>query len=142
MYTAMDLSKYIVTKCVNDGWPLSNLQLQKILYYVQRYYLRRGERAFSDPIVAWQFGPVVPNVYYRFCGFGAMPITRRFADFDAGISAHDLDLIDKIVEAKRMLNPWDIVAETHKTGGAWDKTYRNGIGSGQVIQPELIRAEG
>lgn len=142
MYTAMDLSKYIVTKCVNDGCPLSNLQLQKILYYVQRDYLRRGECAFSDPIVAWQFGPVVPNVYYKFCGFGAMSITRQFAGFDAGISVRDLDLIDKIVEAKRILDPWDIVAETHKPGGAWDRTYRNGIGSGQVIPLDLIRAEG
>ncbi len=142
MYTAMNLSKYIVTKCANDGCPLSNLQLQKILYYVQRDYLRRGEFAFADAIVAWQFGPVVPNVYYKFCGFGAMPITRKFADFDAGISVRDLTLIDRIVEAKRALNPWEMVAETHKVGGAWDRTYRNGIGSGRVIQPELIRAEG
>lgn len=31
MYTAMDLSKYIVSKCIEDGEPISNLQLQKIL---------------------------------------------------------------------------------------------------------------
>lgn len=142
MYTAMDLSKYIVTKCANDKCPLSNLQLQKILYYVQMAYLKRGEYAFSDPIEAWQFGPVIPNVYYKFCGFGAMPITRKFEDFDAGISVRDLNLIDSIVVAKRALDPWEMVAETHRTGGAWDRTYRNGVGSGQVIQPELIKSEG
>ena len=32
MYNAIDLSKYIVSKCVKDGHPVSNLQLQKILY--------------------------------------------------------------------------------------------------------------
>lgn len=142
MYTAIDLSKYIVTKCAADGCPLSNLQLQKILYYVQREYLKRGELAFSDSIEAWQFGPVVPNVYYKFCGFGAMPITRRFADFEAGIKVRDLNLIDQIVEKKRCLDPWEMVAETHRPGGAWDKTYRNGLGTRQVIQPELIKAEG
>lgn len=31
--------------------------------------------AFPDAIEAWQFGPVVPNVYYYYCGFGAMPIS-------------------------------------------------------------------
>ena len=47
MYSALELSKYIVTKCINDGEPISNLQLQKILYYIQRDFLRQGEAAFS-----------------------------------------------------------------------------------------------
>ena len=55
MYSALELSKYIVTKCINDGKPISNLQLQKILYYIQRDFLKQGEPAFSDTIEAWQF---------------------------------------------------------------------------------------
>ena len=38
MYSALDVSKYIVSKCTRDGHPISNLQLQKILYYVQRAF--------------------------------------------------------------------------------------------------------
>ena len=45
MYSALELSKYIVTKCINDGKPISNLQLQKILYYIQRDFLKQGEPA-------------------------------------------------------------------------------------------------
>ena len=49
MLSALDLSKYIITKCMNDRKPISNLQLQKILYYIQVEFLReRGIRAFSD----------------------------------------------------------------------------------------------
>ena len=33
IYSALDLSKYIVSKCVRENCPVSNLQLQKILYY-------------------------------------------------------------------------------------------------------------
>ena len=72
--SAVDLSKYIVTKCAVDDCPISNLQLQKILYYIQKYFLKHDSIAFYDDIEAWQFGPVVPSSYYRFCGFGAMPI--------------------------------------------------------------------
>ena len=75
MYTAIDLSKYIVLKCIQDEHPISNLQLQKILYYIQKDFLSRDDLAFSDSIEAWQFGPVVPNVYYYYCGYGAMPIS-------------------------------------------------------------------
>lgn len=132
MYNAIELSKYIVTKCLNDQKPISNLQLQKILYYIQKEFLKSGEYAFYDDIEAWQFGPVVPVVYYHFCGYGSMSID----------SIYDTDikntLVDKIVVEKRELNPWDMVNETHKEGGAWDTTYKNGQGNHCVITPSLI----
>lgn len=139
MYDAKDLSKYIVSKCVEDNCPVSNLQLQKILYYIQKDYLERGDIAFSDDIEAWQFGPVVPNVYYHFCGFGAMPITTSFNE---KIEEKDSLIINRIIEEKRLLNPWDLVHETHKPGGAWDQTYDNGNGNHKVISVDLIKAVG
>ena len=142
MYTAIDLSKYIVTKCVRDGCPISNLQLQKILYYIQKEFLQNGKIAFADDIEAWQFGPVVPDIYYQFCGYGAMPITREYGDEIIKLNLNDADIIDNIIVAKRALNPWDMVEETHKPGGAWDQTYCNGRGCGNVIPKDLIRSVG
>ena len=140
MYKAMELSTYIVSKCIKEDCPISNLQLQKILYYIQKAFLNRGDRAFSDHIEAWQFGPVVPNVYDHYCGYGAMPISFSSIKYD--VAKEDKQLIDSIVESKRVLAPWDLVEETHKKGGAWDKTYKNGSGSHEVIPTELIKAVG
>lgn len=134
-YSALDISKYVVTKCVNDEIPISNLQLQKILYYIQKKYLRDGDVAFFDSIQAWQFGPVVPEAYYYFCGNGANPITSIF---DKTLDEGDKKKIDAIVEAKRQLDPWDMVEETHKPSGAWAKIYRGGLGNKETIPPELI----
>lgn len=142
MYNAIDLSKYIVSKCITDSHPISNLQLQKILYYIQKTFLQRDDIAFSDVIEAWQFGPVVPNVYYHYCGFGAMPITISINSNMPLIASSDVIDIDKIVEEKRQLNPWDMVTETHKKGGAWDKVYDNGKGNHHPIPTELIKAVG
>lgn len=140
MYAAIDLSKYIVSKCIADGHPISNLQLQKILYYIQKDFLSRDDIAFSDDIEAWQFGPVVPNVYYHFCGFGAMPITIPYES--ATISSNDKAYVNPIVDSKRLLNPWDMVEETHKPNGAWDQIYQNGAGNHKIIPTELIKAVG
>lgn len=140
MYSALDLSKYIISKCVREHCPISNLQLQKILYYIQKDFLSRGRIAFSDEIEAWQFGPVVPNVYYKFCGFGAMPITHDFGNIPIGAS--DKPIIDGIVEAKRDLAPWELVADTHTPNGAWAQIYRDGIGNHEIIPRELIKTEG
>ena len=61
MYKALELAKYVVSKCIQDDNPISNLQLQKILFYIQRDYLQNENRAaFADEIEAWRFGPVVP----------------------------------------------------------------------------------
>lgn len=141
MYQAVDLSKYIVTKCVSDNWPISNLQLQKILYFIQKAYLIQGKIAFADEIEAWQFGPVVPNVYYYFSGYGAMPIVDEYDCSELALTAADYGIINPIIENKRMLPPWDLVSETHKLGGAWDKVY-NGLGNRQVMPIDLIKELG
>jgi len=140
MYAALDLSKYIILKCVEDGYPISNLQLQKILYYIQVYFLRHDDIAFPDTIEAWQFGPVVPNVYYHYCGYGAMPIASVHEGFT--VDSKDKSVIDGIVESKRDLDPWKLVEETHRKNGAWDQIYKNGAGNRNVIPPELIKAVG
>lgn len=138
MYKAIDISKYIINKCVNDEKYISNLSLQKILYFIQKEFLKtRGERAFSDYIEAWQFGPVIPEVYYRYCGSGGMTIVFSFEDYT--LKEYDQLTIDRIVDEKRELSPWKLVEETYKPNGAWAKTYKNGKGYRDVIPISLIQ---
>jgi len=139
MYSAIDLSKHIVSKCFRDDCPISNMQLQKILYSVQKNFLKQGKRAFADEIEAWEFGPVVPNVYYKFCGSGSMPITTDFQVVD--IEKEDLTLIDRIVEEKRLLPPWDLAADICNLNSAWSRAYRKNGRNHNVISIDLIKEE-
>ena len=139
MYKALEVAKYIITKCTKEDHPISNLQLQKILYYVQKEFLQQDREAFSDEFEAWQFGPVVPEVYRQYCGFGAMPIRLIY---DQKLTSEYEDIIDPIVETKRELNPWDMVTETHQKGKAWDLTFQQGAGSYHVIAKSLIKTKG
>ena len=138
-YSAVELSKYIVTKCANDKCPITNLQLQKILYYIQKDYLSRNELAFDDLFEAWQFGPVIRQVYYYFCGNGAMPIISKY---DTVIDKSDRCHVDPIVEEERKLDPWDLVEDTHKQGRAWSKVFNHGQGNKHIIDNDLIRRLG
>lgn len=58
MYSAVDLAKYIINKCVKDEVPISNIQLQMILYCIQKEFFKRDTLAFGNSIETWQFGPV------------------------------------------------------------------------------------
>lgn len=137
-YSAVELSKYIITKCARDNKPISNLQLQKILYFIQKEYLqKKGVPAFNDPIEAWRFGPVVPEAYYFFCGAGAMPITDIYDDSD--ISSSDKELVNKVVEEKRVIDPWTLVDQTHREGCAWDRVYQHGLGNRKRIPQNWLK---
>lgn len=139
MGKAIDMAKYIVTKCYIDKVPVSNMQLQKILYYIQRSFLKSGEFAFDDEIEAWAFGPVIPEVYYFFCGYGSLKIEIIYSVF---LENKITEKIDPIIESKRTLMPWDMIDEMQKIDGAWDRTYCGGRGNKKVIDPILIRILG
>ena len=88
---------------------------------------------------AWQFGPVIRQVYYYFCGNGAMPIISKY---DTVIDKSDRCHVDPIVEEKRKLDPWDLVEDTHKQGRAWSKVFNHGQGNKHIIDNDLIRRLG
>ena len=138
MYSALNIAKYTINKCTKDRCPISNLQLQKILYYIQREFLQQGTIAFPENIEAWQFGPVIPEVYKQYCGFGALPIRMKYVIV---IRSNDENIINPIIEKKRMLNPWDMVSDTHSPGKAWDLIYNSGLGDHQIIPKELIKKD-
>lgn len=140
-YSALDIAKYMVEKCADSGSPISNLQLQKILFYIQKEYINEGALLFDDLFEAWKFGPVIPKVYYSFCEFGGMPIVP-LTDYDVELDSKTKNKIDPIIEEKCQLLPWDLVAATHKLGGAWDKTFDNGKGNRSIISNDLIREAG
>ena len=66
------VSKIVIQKSAN---PISNLKLQKLLYYVQGWSLAIYDRpAFYEEIQAWVHGPVVPAAFYEYKHFGWNPI--------------------------------------------------------------------
>ena len=73
MYPAKDIANIILTMCEPDvGDVITNLKLQKLLYYVQGFHIAMfGNPLFKEDIVAWQYGPVVSEVYHEFKQFGS-----------------------------------------------------------------------
>lgn len=140
MYAAIDLAKYIVSKCIDDDCPINNQTLQKILFYIQKNFLSREKYAFLDDIEAWGFGPAIPNVYYHYCGYGVMEI--RYNHGNIIIPNEDKNVIDIIIEEKRQLPFWETAKEINRKGGAWDFVYNNGNGNRAVISTDIIKLKG
>ncbi len=63
------------------GGDITPLALQKLLYYAQAfYYAIFKESLFDNDCQAWAYGPVFPDVYYKYKDYGYNPIENSFFD--------------------------------------------------------------
>lgn len=127
MVTALDVAKYIVQEALCRKNPVSNLKLQKLLYFVQGVSLAlHNVPAFNEKIVAWKYGPVVESVYYAYSMYGANDIIVPFKEeFDL---TEDLKEVVKLVLDELLeLSAIELVKETHMDGSPWTKVSLNDI---------------
>ena len=135
MYNAIEVAKYVISYCTDLGAPISNLKLQKILYYLQVHYVKNGSVLFWEDFYAWQHGPVIPEVYYLFSGYGASKIQNRYiTQIDRVTEVNILPIIEKL----RNIAPWELVNMTHVQGGPWDMVYNKGIDTTGLIDKRLL----
>ena len=113
--SAIDLAKYVVWYVNSKDVPITSLKLQKLLYYIQGAHIKEiGRVLFHDDIEAWEYGPVVRNVYIQYCGYGALNL--RSAPDDGklcdGISAESKQLIERVLNEKMHLSTRKLVRMT------------------------------
>lgn len=141
MYNVLDVSRYIINYSNKNDYGISNLKLQKILYFVQAYFLINTESktpCFEEKIEAWDFGPVVPKAYheYKQYGSGDIPTITSYIDFstqdiwdserikydDQNISEKDRRLINEVVDKFADYTATDLVTLTHRQA-PWKDAY-------------------
>lgn len=134
MNKAIDIAKYCIYYCSQKiGKPITNLQLQKILYYVQAAFMyEKDERCFEDSISAWKYGPVVENVYYHLRKFSSQKMSIK--EHELNIKDEDIKLIEKVCDAKAAKTAGELVAATHEED-PWKETEQE-----QFISEEKIRS--
>jgi uncharacterized phage-associated protein len=75
LVTPDHVADYLLSASREAGEILTNLKLQKLLYYAQGWFLALHKKAlFDEDFEAWVHGPVLPSQYQRFKRFGWKPI--------------------------------------------------------------------
>ena len=76
----------LIRRANEQGVELTNLKLQKLLYILYaRYYNKTQNALFSNRFEAWQYGPVLSDVYEIFKAEGSNPITEYRPDSNGEI---------------------------------------------------------
>lgn len=136
MYSAVDVARYIIWYCKRQGYSISNLKLQKILYFVQAEFLvNTGKPCFSEEIEAWDFGPVVPIAYRKYKHFGSSDIPDAVSDNNV-IADEDKELIKTVIDKFADYSATDLVSLTHNQF-PWIDAYIPHMN--REITPDAIR---
>lgn len=141
MYDVMTVAEYIIYRCNNLQKTISNLKLQKILYFVQAEFLVvKGLPCFQARIEAWDFGPVVPEVYQKYKVYGSTSIPCYGYCFDP-FTHKDKELIDGIVDECANYSAATLVRITHNQD-PWKNTYAsyNNIITNESIKSYFAKA--
>ncbi|MDE8193520.1 DUF4065 domain-containing protein [Erysipelothrix rhusiopathiae] len=139
IYSAQEISNYIIEYSNSKGYSIKNIRLQKTLYAVQGLsLLNRDMPAFNEKIEAWKYGPVVPDIYYNYASYGPSEITKegimsnmiiftslgiQEKEYSNDLISSDMkEVIESTVDFFSKMKDFDIVDWSH-AHTAWFSTY-------------------
>jgi uncharacterized phage-associated protein len=134
--------------------PLTDLSLQKIVYFTHaRYLIEEGSPLVSGYFEAWKYGPVHPVLYNAFKGFGSnnisSPATSRNLMSGEVTVVPEPDVLDTILFIRESAakyvrtTPGRLVDLAHAPGSPWDVVTKSETGDrvyGMRISDEQIRS--
>lgn len=116
--------------CVLRDWSVSNLEVQKILYLAHMYHMGAHEGAplIQEAFEAWNYGPVVPELYHRMKTFGSGPVQNVFHWVESvPMGTPEFESLREAVEGTKHMKAGQLVANTHWNTGAWATTYQPNV---------------
>ncbi len=142
IHTPVQVARYFIQKSIDEGNPLTNMKVLKLVYIAHGWYLGiTGKPLINEAVEAWKYGPVIRSLYERFKVFGARPITtipNEKVDFTN--QTEDLDFkvfLDKIWDVYKGFTARQLSTLTHEMGSPWDLTINKNGGQG-IIPNDLI----
>ena len=133
---------------------ITNLALQKLLYFVHGIYLIEMKRPLvTGYFEAWQFGPVHPAAYAAFKRAGNQPIDFRATRQDPltgetfpipnPVDADVIGYVRRVVAAYARMTPGRLVEISHARGAPWHyivEKARSSMAFGMRIPDDVIVA--
>jgi uncharacterized phage-associated protein len=118
---------------------LTPLQLIKLTYIAHGWCLALNNSPLIDQDVqAWQYGPVIPELYHKIKHFRGNPVSEPIASVVKTIDDESKSLLEAVFGAYGHLTGEKLSALTHAKGTPWSEVWnrmeRNAVISDVVIK--------
>ena len=105
---------------------ITPMQVMKLTYYCHAWMLGLyGQPLIEQPVEAWQYGPVVPDVYHSLRRYGREPVNRPIERVTGeDFSDLELNLIQQVSEKYGRFTGLQLSQLTHAPGTPWDQVWK------------------
>ena len=140
---------------------LTPMKLQKLVYYAHGWHLAvTGKPLITEPVQAWPFGPVIPQLYHDCKEYDDSPVTRKLTSMELLPGTMKFRTFTPEIEGKSpeidetkaiLTKVWNTYSKftsiqlsnmTHEAGTPWDQVnrqYGGQIPKKMVIDNDVIR---
>ena len=126
-YSSIAVANRFIDLAAKKSQKLTNMQLQKLVFLANGLSLALLSRPLTyHNIHAWQWGPVLPQLYKRFSAYGSSPVVNP-ADCEEIIpeSSEESEVISSVWNSFGHLSGPKLSALTHEAGSPWDTIWKS-----------------
>lgn len=131
--------------------PLDPMKMQKLVYFAHGWHLGLdGGPLISEPIEAWDYGPVVASLYRDLKPFGAGQIIEFISEFEPTPSggyrftppfvedAEETAFLRRILDVYGQLTALQLSEMTHRPNTPWSTVRTTNPGARGVVIPDSL----
>jgi uncharacterized phage-associated protein len=130
MFSAVLIAEWFVRKGIQEKNPLDLLQIMKLAYIAHGCYLAIEEKPlFKEKVEAWQYGPVVFEIYTEYKRHGKSKIVDAHESLDTSPIESDevaKEVLLHVYNKFSDMNSSALIRLTHKPGSPWTEVYKEG----------------
>lgn len=133
---ALDIANAIIMSQADNSY-LTNMKLNKLVYFAYAEALQVGKKIFSDNIEAWTYGPVIPSVYRVYASRGSNCIKSIIGEAPSDAACQ----IAKQVWSKYgFMTAMDIMRFSHRDTGAWKSVFTPGVSHISITDNDILKS--
>jgi uncharacterized phage-associated protein len=141
MADAINVAELFLSWAHRDGDLITNLKMQKLLYYAQAWHLVNFNKKplFNDGIEAWDFGPVIPSVYHEYKTFGYRPIPHAITkNEEAPFTPDQMEYLELLYDKFIRFSAHELVNMSHNED-PWKKAFNSDLYPKIISHEEMTK---
>lgn len=142
-HDARSVANELIRRAHDVGRDITPMQVLKLAYYCHAWMLGLYHRPLLEqPIEAWKYGPVVPEIYRSLRRYGGEPVRRPIDLESAGVTErlydpYEINIINQVSAKYGSLSGIRLSAMTHAPGTPWHQVWTK-HGRNVVIPDPII----
>jgi uncharacterized phage-associated protein len=121
------VARFMLDRAAEEGVAdVTPMKVLKLAYIAHGWVLCFTDSPLlSEPVQAWQYGPVIPSVYHYFKEFGAKTVPQSTTIALPQISSDDKvkDVLLGVWKSYRSFSGLQLSAMTHQPGTPWHEAW-------------------